>query len=65
MFQGDQEKLAGRLPIPLMDRDKESELAEMQVKMHSPLWAPSPCPQNLFFILNIFDARFKFWDISE
>jgi len=37
LLQGDQEKLAGRVPIPLMDRDKESELAEMQVKMQSPI----------------------------
>jgi hypothetical protein len=40
LFQGDQEKLAGRMPIPLMDRDKEPELAEMQVKMHSPMSPP-------------------------
>lgn len=45
LLQGDQEKLAGRVPIPLMDREKESELAEMQVKMHSPRRAQSPPPK--------------------
>lgn len=34
VLQGDEEKMAGRVPIPLMDRDKQGELAEMQVKKY-------------------------------